>query len=186
MKNRVIVLMGPAGAGKSSVASYIEEKWGIPQVITHTTRAKRIGETDGVDYYFESKASFETKHFLESVNYGGHRYGSSIEGLKRGFEKAPFVSIVLDTKGGQTYEERLGEQAWLWYVTVSNVAELRSRLIARGDDEKAIVQRLSSAEFKRDLALPKAFENKALVIKNDDWEKTKQAIDAQLSKEQND
>ncbi|MBS9336856.1 guanylate kinase [Fructobacillus papyrifericola] len=177
MAKRVIVLMGPAGAGKSSVASYIKERFGIPQVITHTTRAMRQGEEDNVDYYFEDDQSFDQKHFLEEVNYGGHRYGSSMEGLERAWSRNDLASIVLDTKGGETYQEILHDQAWLWYVTVSKVEELEKRLVARGDAKQAIEKRLSSAEFKRDLSLPDSLKNKAVVIENDDWTTTKRQID---------
>ncbi|MBS9337287.1 guanylate kinase [Fructobacillus parabroussonetiae] len=177
MEKRVIVLMGPAGAGKSSVASYIKEKWQVPQVITHTTRAKRQGEEDGRDYYFESDQSFAQNHYLESVHYGGHQYGSSMEGLERAFEKKALVSIVLDTKGASTYRKILGDEAWLWYITTSDPAKLKKRLVARGDSKEAIEKRLTSAEFQRDLALPADLEGVATVIKNDDWTETKARID---------
>lgn len=177
MEKRVIVLMGPAGAGKSSVASYLKEKWMIPQVITHTTRLKRLGEKDGVDYYFESPDSFERNHYLERVTYAGNQYGSSVEGLQKGFAKSSFLSIVLDTKGAETYLKELGAKAWLWYVTVSDVNVLEKRLYKRGDAAAAIQERLASSEFKRDLKIPETLKGKVTVVNNDDWQQTKRLID---------
>ncbi|WP_061992818.1 guanylate kinase [Fructobacillus ficulneus] len=176
-ENKVIVLTGPAGAGKTSIASYLKDRWQVPQVITHTTRAKRIGEVDGVDYYFESASSFLLNDYLESVHYSQADYGSSMEGLQKGWEQSSLACIVLDTKGAETYLKRLGSQAWVWYVTIGDVAKLEKRLVDRGDDQAAVHVRLTAPEFKRDLQLPEELEGHATVLKNDDWQETCQEVD---------
>ncbi|MCO0832656.1 50S ribosome-binding GTPase [Fructobacillus sp. W13] len=181
MQKRVIVIMGAAGVGKTSICSYIGKKFGIPQVITHTTRAMREGEVDGKDYYFETPSSFKEKHFLESVTYAGNSYGSSIEGLNRAWEQSDLVVTVLDTKGGITYKEELGDQAWLWYVTISDQGKLVERLHQRGDGDEAVEKRISSPEFKRDLALPAVLKGKAEVLVNDDWESLKLQVDGLIN-----
>ena len=94
----VIVITGATGTGKTTVSTYLKTKYQIPRIITHTTRPKRPGEQDGVDYYFETDASFGHNHFLEAVTYAGYQYGSSYEGLERAFEKSDLVSIVLIPK----------------------------------------------------------------------------------------
>ncbi|GAP03184.1 guanylate kinase [Fructobacillus pseudoficulneus] len=176
-EKRVIVLTGPAGAGKTSIATYLKEKWGIPQVITHTTRAKRTGEVDGVDYYFETEESFPKNHYLESVHYGQANYGSSIEGLEKAWQENSFASIVLDTKGAETYLSVLKEQAWVWYVTIQDLDKLEKRLVERGDHESEVKKRLNSAEFRRDLTLPKELAGHAEVLVNDEWQLTCQRVD---------
>ncbi|MBS9338950.1 guanylate kinase [Fructobacillus sp. M2-14] len=181
MQKRVIVIMGATGVGKTSICSYIGEKYNIPQVITHTTRPMRDGEADGVDYYFETPASFKEKHFLESVSYAGNSYGSSMEGLKKAWAKSDLAVTVLDTKGGITYKEELGDQAWLWYVTVSDQKELVERLHERGDGDVAVEKRINSAEFKRDLKLPEELEGNAEVLLNDDWKSLKAQVDGLIN-----
>lgn len=110
-ENRVIVITGASGAGKTSVARYLWEKYGVPRVITHTDREPREGEIDGVDYYFENLDSWHQNHFIEQVNYSGHKYGSSYEGLERAWAKSKqsnhpgIISLVVDTVGAITYKK---------------------------------------------------------------------------------
>ncbi len=60
MKNRVFVITGAAGSGKTTVRDYLHDKYKMARVITHTTRPPRANERDGVDYYFEDDKSFLT------------------------------------------------------------------------------------------------------------------------------
>ena len=83
-KKHVFIICGAAGSGKTMVANYLREHYGMHQVITHTTRKPRPGECDGVDYHFEDEASMARLHLLEKVTYDGAQYGSSYEGLKEG------------------------------------------------------------------------------------------------------
>ena len=57
----LIVVSGPAGSGKTTLCSRLTEAHpqAIRRVITCTTRAPRAGETDGVDYHFLTRSSFE-------------------------------------------------------------------------------------------------------------------------------
>ena len=68
---KLIILCGASGTGKTTIQNYLLKQYGIPRVLTHTTRAKRKGEKDGVDYYFETPVSFAPKHYFESVTYDG-------------------------------------------------------------------------------------------------------------------
>ncbi|WP_439425081.1 guanylate kinase [Oenococcus alcoholitolerans] len=187
-KNRVIVITGASGAGKTSVARYLWEKYGVPRVITHTTRNPREGEIDGVDYYFENEESWKKIHFIEQIKYSQHRYGSSYEGLERAWNKSRLVShpglisIVVDTVGAITYKKTLKDQAVIWFVTVSDVAGLRNRLIARGDSLDRVLERTGSSDFVRDTHLPKDLRDHAQVIVNDDWQLTQQTADDYVTK----
>ncbi|AWW99155.1 GTPase [Oenococcus oeni] len=187
-ENRVIVITGASGAGKTSVARYLRAKYSVPRVITHTTREPREGEIDGVDYYFETEDSWGKNHFIEQVNYSGYKYGSSYEGLERAWAKSKrsnhpgVISLVVDTIGAITYRETLKDQAIIWFVTVSDVAGLRNRLIARGDNPKRVVERTSSNDFERDMHLPEKLKNRATVIINDNWQLTQEGADKFINK----
>lgn len=174
---RVFVVTGPTGSGKTTVSHYLMERYQVPQVITHTTRLSRDGEVDGQDYYFETPASFATKHYLEHVTYSGNQYGSSREGLAAAWKKSPLISIVLDTAGAITYAQELGAQAVIIYLEVPNQAALLERLTKRGDLPARIQKRVASDEYLRDQQLPAGLVGHATAIVNDDWQTTKQRID---------
>ena len=180
MENKVIVLCGAPGSGKTTVRRYLTENFAIEPVLTHTTRPKRKGERDGIDYWFETRETFFRNHYLEYVEYDDNLYGSSCEGLERAWQKAPAAVIVLDTKGAETYLERMPERTEVVYLCVTDEKVQRARMEQRGDDEDKIRRRLASQEARRDRSLPADLAEHVHVIENDDWEETKERIRALL------
>ncbi len=179
-QQKLIVITGATGTGKTTVSRYLREHYHIERVMTHTTRPKRPGEVDGVDYFFETPASFAAKHYIEHVTYAGYQYGSSYESLNAAWRHANFVSIVLDTAGAITYADQLGAKIAVLYLTIEDPSILRARLLHRGDDPAMVEARLASPEYKRDLQLPTALRPYAHVIVNDDWTAAAKQIDAFL------
>lgn len=177
MKRLVYVITGAAGSGKTSVQRYLIAKYQMSKVITHTTRVPRQNERDGVDYYFENPTSFARNHYLEKVQYSGHQYGSSYEGIERAWQNSADAVIVLDTKGAITYAKELGDQAVIIFMQVADLNELAERMKKRGDSPELIEQRLVSPENQRDLQLPQELVSKAHVISNVDWENTQTQVD---------
>ncbi len=177
MKHKLIVITGATGTGKTTVSRYLEQQYHVQKVMTHTTRPRRNGEVDGIDYAFETPTSFATNHYIESVTYAGYQYGSSYESLFAAWQHAAFASIVLDTAGAITYAQTLGPAVATLFLTIEDPAVLRTRLLARGDAPEMVSQRLASAEYQRDLALPAVLAPSATVIANDDWGQAQVAID---------
>lgn len=177
MGQQLLVITGATGTGKTTVSRYLTEQYGIPRVVTHTTRPMRPNEIAGKDYYFETPATFQKLHLIESVTYAGYQYGSSREGIARAWQTADQVSIVLDTKGALTYWQTFGAKVTILYLTISDASHLQERLQSRGDQQQMIKQRLASTEYYRDLKLPQALLDVAHVIVNDDWAAAKQQID---------
>ncbi|WP_125710192.1 guanylate kinase [Lacticaseibacillus porcinae] len=186
MAHRLIVITGATGTGKTTVSRYLTQTYNIQRVMTHTTRPKRYNEVEGIDYAFETPASFDHNHYIEDVTYAGFRYGSSYESLYAAWDKHNFASIVLDTKGAITYAQKLGPAVKTLFLTIDDPAILESRLLERGDDPKMVAARLASPEYQRDLVLPAELKASATVIANDDWTQAQQQIDQfmkQLAKE---
>ncbi|WP_248720689.1 guanylate kinase [Convivina intestini] len=176
MAKKVIVITGPTGVGKTTVAKYLEQQWHMARVITHTTRTPRADEKNGRDYYFETSASFNKNHYLESVIYAGAQYGSSLEGLNRAWQKSEIVTIVLDTAGAITYAQKLADKVLILYISVSDSDVLRQRLAKRGDHPEQQQHRLQSTEYLRDLTLPPELVGRATLINNDNWHKTQEML----------
>ncbi|WP_125767267.1 guanylate kinase [Lapidilactobacillus wuchangensis] len=181
--NKLIIITGASGSGKTTVSNYLHDNYGVLRVITHTTRLPRQGEQDKIDYYFETTASFAKNHYIESVDYAGHQYGSSREALQRAWRKRRVVSLVLDTKGAEAYVKVMPKQLIVLYVAITNPEILKSRLQKRGDTPQAIEQRLQSEEAQRDLAVPAGLKESAHVILNDSWAEAQQQVDQVLKKE---
>ncbi|WP_294977289.1 guanylate kinase [uncultured Leuconostoc sp.] len=175
--NKVFVITGATGVGKTTIARYLQDNYRMPRVITHTTRPPRDREVNGIAYYFEDALTFETKHYLERVTYAGSQYGSSYEALDFAWQKSQYITIVLDTAGAITYARELGKQAVIIFVTVTTPDVLVERVQVRGDDPTAVKQRVTSPEFLRDVLLPIELKNVAYELSNDDWAKTKVRID---------
>ncbi|MBA1393326.1 guanylate kinase [Lactobacillus sp. XV13L] len=173
---KIIVLTGASGVGKTTVSHYLQQHYGITPIITHTTRPKRLGEQDGVDYYFETPASFANNEYLEQVNYAHYRYGSSVAGLLRAWQQSDWVSIGLDGAGALSYQQHYPQNTVIIFLTVDS-KELYERLQRRNDDSQALKKRLTSPEFQRDLHLPSTLKATAHVIDNSNWLQAQKKLD---------
>ncbi|WP_034994997.1 guanylate kinase [Liquorilactobacillus vini] len=172
---KILILCGPPGVGKTTIANYLVQAAGFKRVITHTTRKPRFNEQTGRDYYFETEKSFFAQQLLEYVKYDHYWYGSSLEALKLVWKAADQAVIILDTKGAETYLQKFGRQAICWYIT-SSAPQLDQRLLQRGVDGRLHLQ---SREGQRDLKLPTGLQGKCWILKNNRWETTRRLI-AQL------
>lgn len=176
---KIILIAGPSGAGKTTISDYLEQKYNIPRVLTHTTRPMRPGEAQGISYHFETDATFNQLHFFEHVKYGSYQYGSSREALNLAWEKSDLVSLIVDIKGVYTYLQQLGDKVYFLYVTTSTKKELEERLLKRGDDPAKIQERLSGSELN---VLPADLKGYANVLINDDLAETKKRLDALVAR----
>lgn len=175
---KIILIAGPSGAGKTTISEYLTTCYGIPRVVTHTTRPARVGETPGVSYYFETPESMSQLHLFEKVTYGGNQYGSSREGLDRAWEKSDLVSLIVDIAGARSYLEALGDQVYFLYVT-GDLATLKERMLARGDDPEKVAGRLAGAELNE---LPADLAPQAHVLVNQNLTKTEEKLDEIVKK----
>ena len=97
----IIVISGPSGAGKNTVYDEIKKKSDkIVQTVSVTTRAPRINEKDGVDYYFVTEEQFrkliDNNEFIEYVQYGKNYYGTLKSEVERLASDGNIVILVIE------------------------------------------------------------------------------------------
>ena len=137
---KCIVLTGAMASGKTSLAWFLEQE-GIKRVTTYTTRPKRVGEKDGVDYHYISEEEFlglKKKHFFaETTHYdtvfGRWYYGSA----KEDYRSNDDTVIVLNPRGVMC----LAEEAFVVLIDLPEEILVR-RALLRGDTPEEITRRI--------------------------------------------
>ena len=146
-----LVISGPSGAGKSTVCGQLlVVEPGIHFSISCTTRLPRQGETDGVQYYFLSRAEFERRiaadAFLEHADVHGNYYGTLRSEVEPFLERGQDVLLDIDVQGAAQLRRRAGygltgHNAVYVFMAPPSLAELERRLRGRGTDSEEVIQR---------------------------------------------
>jgi len=166
----VLVLSAPSGAGKSSLArALVEADPSVGVSVSHTTRAARPGEVDGVHYHFvgehEFEAMVEAGAFIEHARVFDRHYGTSWDAVRSVLSGGRHVVLDIDWQGARQVREAFANTVSVFLLPPSMDA-LRSRLVGRGQDSAEIVERRMHAA-RSELAHWDEFDH--LVI-NDDFE----------------
>jgi guanylate kinase len=133
----------PSGAGKTSlVNALIRHCPGLQVSVSHTTRAMRPGEEDGVNYHFVSRESFtamlEEAEFLEHAEVYGNLYGTSQSWVQSQLAAGIDVILEIDWQGAQQVKRLMPDTRSIFILPPSR-ATLQQRLNARGQDDSAII-----------------------------------------------
>ena len=151
-KGAILVLSGPSGAGKSTIINAASDEIGEYYFsISTTTRAPRVGEKNGVDYFFVSKESFEEDikagNFLEYAEVHGNYYGTSLKPVREALVEGKLVIFDIDVQGHRLVRAKMNDITTSAFITPPTLGALEERLRARcTDDESVIVQRLENAK----------------------------------------
>ena len=148
----ILVLSGPSGAGKSTIINAASDEIGEYYFsISTTTRAPRVGEQNGVDYFFVSKENFEEDikagNFLEYAEVHGNYYGTSLKPVREALTEGKLVIFDIDVQGHRLVREKMNDITTSAFITPPTLVELEARLRARcTDDESVIVGRVENAK----------------------------------------
>jgi len=139
------IVSAPSGAGKTSLVKALVDAQ--PQVrvsVSHTTRAMRRGEVDGVNYHFVSREDFlarlERNEFLEHAEVFGNLYGTSQRWLEDTLAEGFDLILEIDWQGAQQVR-RLMPQAKSIFILPPTQEALRQRLNNRGQDSDEIIDK---------------------------------------------
>jgi len=151
-KGAILVLSGPSGAGKSTIINAASNEIGEYYFsISTTTRAPRVGEEHGVDYFFVSVGSFEEDikagNFLEYAKVHGNYYGTSLNPVREALEEGKLVIFDIDVQGHRLVRAKMDDITTSAFITPPTLKALEERLRARcTDDESVIVGRIENAK----------------------------------------
>ena len=143
--NRLTVLSGPSGVGKSTVVA--ELRRAHPEVwlsVSVTTRKPRPGETDGVEYHFADDEEFDrlvaAGELLEWAEFAGNRYGTPAAPVLEQLAAGVPTLLEIDLQGARQVREAMPE-ALLVFLAPPSWEELERRLRGRGTEPEDVIAR---------------------------------------------
>ena len=147
----LFVVSAPSGTGKTTVVEQLVRV--VPDLglsRSYTSRAMRVGEADGVDYNFITRARFEAMiaedAFLEWADVFGNLYGTCAADAERELAGGRDVVLVIDVQGARQVRKRSADRTIGVFVLPPSFDVLEQRLRGRSKDpEEAIRRRLATA-----------------------------------------
>jgi guanylate kinase len=139
------VISAPSGAGKTSlVNALLQSTEGIVVSVSHTTRAPRPGEEDGVHYHFIDVETFQSMiasgDFLEHAQVFDNFYGTSRQSVEAQLAQGVDVILEIDWQGAGLVRQQLPDCTGI-FILPPSVAALEERLRGRGQDGDDIIER---------------------------------------------
>ncbi|MBL9054335.1 MAG: guanylate kinase [Tabrizicola sp.] len=140
----LLILSSPSGAGKSTLSRMLMA-WDPTMrfSISATTRPPRPGEEDGREYYFRSRAAFETMvrsgEMLEHAEVFGNLYGSPRDPVEAAMTAGTDTVFDIDWQGGQQIKQAMRDDVVSIFILPPSIAELERRLRSRGQDTDEVI-----------------------------------------------
>ena len=165
----LIVLSGPSGVGKGTVRKelFSQPDTNYEYSISMTTRAPRVGEVDGVDYFFKSRDEFEQLieqgGLLEHAEFVGNYYGTPLAYVHETIDAGRDVFLEIEVQGAAQIREKAPEALFI-FLAPPSISELEQRLIGRGTEpEDVIAKRIATA--REELEMMSLYD---YVVENDE------------------
>jgi guanylate kinase len=180
----MLVLSSPSGAGKTTIARRLcDEEPGIAISVSHTTRKKRKGETEGKDYHFVDKETFaqmrDAGAFLEWAVVFDNYYGTTRGPVEQALAAGRDVLFDVDWQGAETLRKVATGDVVSVFILPPSAEALEDRLKTRAEDaEDVVVRRMRGASNEI-----QHWNDYDYVVVNNDIEQSVTAVRAILAAE---
>jgi len=175
-KGKLYVVSAPSGAGKTTLIKEVLRRFKtLSYSISHTTRAPRNNEQQGIDYYFITQEEFKEKinqnYWLEWAVVHGNYYGTSKDFIKTSLDQGKSLILDIDVQG--TCEIiKSGLEMVTIFIMPPSIEILSQRLENRGSDSKKVIdKRIENA--KLEIAKKNMYQ---YVVINDDFDKAREEL----------
>jgi guanylate kinase len=145
-KGAILILSGPSGCGKSTLLKEVYKDISDYYFsISTTTRAPRVGEVNGVDYFFVTKEEFEkdikNDNFLEYAKVHDNYYGTSLTPINKALNDGKLVIFDIDVQGHEIVRKKLDSIVTSVFITTPSLKVLEERLNTRNTDSRDIIEK---------------------------------------------
>ena len=177
-EGQLFVITAPSGTGKNTIIEMVRKDLkGLGYSISHTTRAPRKGEIDGVHYYFVGKKKFEkmiqAQEFVEWAIVYNELYGTSISSVRSAQVSGKDVLLDLDIQGARQVKKRFPDSTSIFIVPPS-LKTLRERLEKRSSHDGTDID-LRMTEALQEIRGCRDFD---FLIVNDDLRESVKEVEA--------
>jgi len=162
--NNLIIIAGPCAAGKDTLLQALASRHGVTSLISHTTRPKRPGETDGKDYFFVKEDQFlkmkDNNEFYEVVTYviNGMTYYYGLHKTKNGSSENGISAVVVNPEGAEFFVKEFAGKTYIIYMDADELIR-KQRAFLRGNMNETLWEERCKHDRK-------SFTDDSTVVKN--------------------
>ncbi|MFW6029906.1 MAG: hypothetical protein ACOCRO_06585 [Halanaerobiales bacterium] len=164
----IYTIIGASGVGKTTICNHLN----IPELISHTTRSPREGESQGSPYYFISEEEYKGIKKLEEASYAGNHYCLSKKEVEEKLKDNDKVYVIMEKDGIKQLKNKLGRRANIRIVTIYIHSPLQD-IITRLDQNRSkseMIGRIVNMFETNELAIP-SFADYCIINKHGMLEK---------------